>query len=261
MTLQVLVAAVGQKPRELAAQMHISSDAIIINQDDHFEYEEFSAGAGQVRAYSLVERGVGLSRNTGLLRATADIILFSDDDIVLQDDYADTIIEEFAAHPKADIIIFNVQVDERRRTYENKDYRRIRWHNYGRYPTYGIAARRGRLHETRVTFSLLFGGGAPYSSGEDSIFLHDCLKKGLKLYASPRYIGSETYRQSTWFSGYSEKFFHDRGVAYRQLYGRLAKPFALRFLWTKRAEMCQEISVRSAYKLMKSGIMNEQAVV
>ena len=253
MNIQVLIAAVGQKPRELAAQMNIASDAIIINQDDHFAYEEFAIGAAKIKAYTFAERGVGLSRNNALLRAEADLVLFSDEDIVLTSGYGAAISSEFAAHPEADMILFNVAVDERRRTYENTSFKRVRWHNYGRYPAYSIAARTARLHSANVTFSLLFGGGAKYSSGEDGLFLHDCLKKGLKIYASPIWIGSETYRESTWFRGYNEKFFYDRGVIYRHLYGKMAKVLAFRFLWVKRREMCREIGFGQAYRLMKQG--------
>ena len=36
----------------------------------------------------LNERGIGLSRNTALMRATADIILFADEDVTYKDGYA-----------------------------------------------------------------------------------------------------------------------------------------------------------------------------
>ena len=39
-----------------------------------------------------------------------------------------------------------------------------------------FAVRRERLQAANITFSLLFGGGAKYSNGEDSLFL-----KGLPL--------------------------------------------------------------------------------
>ncbi|MDR0220629.1 MAG: glycosyltransferase family 2 protein [Lachnospiraceae bacterium] len=254
MTLQLLVAALQQNPRELAATMNIASDAIIVNQDDFFAYEKFAIGTAQIEAYTFAERGVGLSRNNALLRAKADIVLFSDEDIALDKDYAETIRAEFAAHPKADVILFNVAVDERRRTYWNKTYKRVRWYNYGRYPAYSIAARRARLHEMGVTFSLLFGGGARYGAGEDNLFLHDCLKKGLRIFASPGAIGQETYRESTWFKGYNEKYFYDCGVLYRYLYGTMAGACALRFLLAKKGTMCQEIGFWQAFRLMKKGI-------
>jgi glycosyltransferase involved in cell wall biosynthesis len=255
MTLQVLVAAVKQNVRDLTTKMNLETSAIIINQDDHFAYEEFAiANDATIKTYTFAERGVGLSRNNALLRAEADIILFSDEDIVLESGYAETIKQEFAAHPEADLILFNVAVDERRATYRNTAFKRIRWYNYGRYPTYSIAARTKSLHSANITFSLLFGGGAKYSNGEDSLFLRDCLQKGLRIYGSPRNIGSETYRESTWFEGYNEKFFNDRGVLYRYLYGCMAKPYALRFLLAKRSEMCREIDFKQAYRLMKIGI-------
>ncbi|MCL2051040.1 MAG: glycosyltransferase family 2 protein [Lachnospiraceae bacterium] len=254
MSLQVLVAAMGQNVHSLAEQMNLKSNAIIINQDDYFGYEEFTHGEAKIKAYTFAERGVGLSRNNALLRADSDIVLFSDEDIVLNSSYPEMIAKEFKLFPHADIILFNVFVDERRSTYRNLEHKRVRWFNYGRYPAYSIAARVKSLHEANITFSLLFGGGAKYSNGEDSLFLRDCLKKGLKIYGSPVNIGREIYRESTWFQGYNEKFFYDRGVLYHFLYGRMAKLLALRFLLAKKGEICQEIKLKQAYRLMKSGI-------
>ena len=108
-----------------------------------------------------------------------------------------------------------------------------------------------------MTFSLLFGGGAKYSNGEDSIFIRDCLKKKLRATAVPVTIGKEVPRPSTWFSGYNEKFFFDRGVLYAYLYGCMAVPFALRFLLKHRNIMFKEgypISMKQAYSLMKKGL-------
>ncbi|MDR2547398.1 MAG: glycosyltransferase family 2 protein [Lachnospiraceae bacterium] len=265
MGLQVLVSAVKKEAKELARQMNLESNAIIIIQDDGFAFQEFEIDSGinsddgsivkkKVKAYTFAERGVGLSRNNALMRAEDELLLFSDEDIVFDHGYAQIITREFAAHPAADLIMFNVKVDKRRATYENKAFHRVRWYNYGRYPAYSIAARTDKIHAANVNFSLLFGGGAKYASGEDTLFLHDCLKKGLRLFASPQFIGCEVYRESTWFDGFTEKFFHDRGVMYRYLYGVMANPLAFRFLWSKRKEMCRDIKLRQAYHLMKEGI-------
>ena len=103
-------------------------------------------------------------------------------------------------------------------------------------------------------YSVLYGGGARYSNGEDSLFLRDCLKAGLRIYSHTICIGEEIERQSTWFSGYHEKFFRDRGVLYHDLYGAAAVPLALRFLWVHRNEMCREIPLKRAFALMREGI-------
>lgn len=254
MRLQVLVAAVNKEVNELAEKMGITSEAVIVNQCDHYDYCEYQHGGKQIRCFSMAERGVGLSRNTALMRADGDICLFSDEDIVFDKGYEEAVVKAFEENPKADLITFNFKVDPSRATYHNGAYKRIRWYNYGRYPTYAVAGRTAALHRANVSFSLLFGGGAKYSNGEDSLFLHDCLKKGLRLYASPVCLGQEVYRESTWFKGYNEKFFVDRGVLYHHLYGMMARPFSLRFLVCHRGEMLKEMGFKAAYRLMKQGI-------
>ena len=115
------------------------------------------------------------------------------------------------------------------------------------------------MHRKNLSFSLLFGGGARYSNGEDSLFIRDCIKKGMKVYKTPVTIGREQERESTWFSGYHKKFFFDRGVLYVHLYGRLAKPMALQFLLRHRAVMCQEIPMKKAFGIMCDGIREAES--
>ena len=76
------------------------------------------------------------------------------------------------------MLLFNVRVQESRFTYWNSFYKRVRWYNCGRYPAYSFALRTAKMHEKNLTYSLLFGGGAKYANGEDSLFIHDCLKAG-----------------------------------------------------------------------------------
>ncbi len=254
MKLQVLVAAVNKQPQMLADSMNLQTDAVIVNQCDSYSYEEFYRTDKRIQCLAMKERGVGLNRNTALLHATGDIVLFSDEDICFYDDYEEKVLSAFGENPDADIITFNFKVHKTRATYYNKEERRIRWYNYGRYPTFAVAAKLEALRKANVSFSLLFGGGAKYSNGEDSLFLRDCLKAGLHLYTSMAEIGEEVYRESTWFQGYNEKFFVDRGVLYHFLYGGLAKLFSLRFLYAHKVEMCKEIPLKEAYKLMKKGI-------
>lgn len=257
--VQVLVSALNQDINSLPSKMNIETDAVIVNQCGQYDYQEFpAASSGKVQCLCMPERGVGLSRNTALLHADADICLFSDEDIVLSKGYGEAIKEAYAQHPDADMLLFNVKVSEARRTYWNEDVKRVRWYNYGRYPAYSISGKLDSFRRANVFFSLLFGGGAKYSNGEDSLFLHDCLKAGLKIYALPICIGEEIERESTWFFGYTEKFFTDRGVLYHYLYGKMAAVFALRFLLKNRAVMCRDISFKKAYMLMREGIKSQR---
>ena len=94
-----------------------------------------------------------------------------------------------------------------------------------------------------------------YSCGEDSIFLYDCLKRGLKMIAVPVSIAElrET-RESTWFSGYNDKYFMDKGVLYAYLYGKRAPLIALYNCVRHRNGRYKSYGWKKAYQKMCTGI-------
>ena len=238
----------------VAENMKLEADAIVINQTDSFGFEEYQYKEHRIKIYCMNEKGVGLSRNNALLRADGDIVLFSDEDIVYNEGYAKAVLDAFEANPDIDMIFFNFDVAEDRQTYHIEKKGRVRRYNCGRYPTYSLAVRREVLHKKGITFSLLFGGGAKYSNGEDSLFIKQCIKSGMKALALPVTLGREVPRPSTWFNGYTDKFFYDRGVLYKALYKGLAKPLALRFLIAHRDIMLTDRKLMDAYKLMTQGM-------
>ena len=197
MKVEVLASVMNTTLPETVEHMNLQSDAVIINQCDRLAYEEMKiAGHGGsaeadpqeeylIRYYSFPERGIGRSRNEAILRAEGDICLFSDADIVYEDGYEAAILAEFEKNPEADMIIFNITVEEERRTYHITERKRVHWYNCGRYGAVSFAIRRDRLLESGITFSLLFGGGAKCSNGEDSLFLTEFIKKGYLLIWHP----------------------------------------------------------------------------
>lgn len=253
MRVEVLASVMNEEPMALLERMGLESDAVIINQCHRLGMEEIAYRGHQVRFFSFPDRGVGRSRNEAILRAEGDICLFSDADIVYEPGYADKIASEFERNHDADMILFNITVEEARRTYHITERRRVRWFNCGRYGAVSFAVRRDSLLASGVTFSLLFGGGARYGSGEDSLFLKEFMDKGYAVYTAPVTIGRETAGESTWFSGYDEKFFRDKGVLYRYLYGRLARVMALRFLLAHRKKLCAQVPLGQAYRWMRQG--------
>ena len=254
MRLQMLISGMNLDTTHVAENMKLEADAIVINQTDSFGFEEYQYKEHRIKIYCMNEKGVGLSRNNALLRADGDIVLFSDEDIVYNEGYAKAVLDAFEANPDIDMIFFNFDVAEDRQTYHIEKKGRIRSYNCGRYPTYSLAVRREVLHKKGITFSLLFGGGAKYSNGEDSLFIKQCIKSGMKALALPVTLGREVPRPSTWFNGYTDKFFYDRGVLYKALYKGLAKPLALRFLIAHRDIMLTDRKLMDAYKLMTQGM-------
>lgn len=254
MSVEVLASVMNSSIKEITAQMNLDSDAVIINQCDCLAQEETEYKEHRVRFFSFPDRGIGRSRNEAILRAEGDICLFADEDIVYESGYAEAVEQEFAKNPKADMILFNITIEEDRRTYHITERKRVHWYNCGRYGAVSFAIKRASLLASGVTFSLLFGGGAKYSNGEDSLFLKEFMDKGYRVYTAPVTIGKERAGESTWFEGYNEKFFYDRGVLYHYLYGGAARLLAWRFLIAHKQVLCRDAALKRAYSWMAEGI-------
>lgn len=249
MTIQVLVATMNQMDHSLPKKMRIKSDAIIGNQCNYNAIEEITWQGHKIKYLHFAEHGVGLNRNNALMRATADICLFADDDMVYCNDYIETIISAFNKHPDADVIIFNIKEKHSTR-YIIKKNERVWYHNYLRYGTARVAVRLKSIRENGICFNLCYGGGTEHCHGEDNIFLTECLKKGLKMYAVPHYIAQLTEeRESTWNTGYDQKYLCDQGHLYRAISRRWWKLLCLQDA-IRRAKRDYKISWFDAYKKM-----------
>lgn len=251
MNVQVLLSCMHQKDYSIINQANLQTDSIIINQADEFKKEVFQKGAAEIIFLTLDERGVGLSRNNALMRSTADIILFADEDMTYVDGYEAIVLEEFRKNSKADMIVFNVPSTNPERTSALiTSPGRVRRYNCLKYGTVRMAVKAERLKEREIFFSLLFGGGAKYSSGEDSKLIYRAIKSGMRVYASPRIIGYVTQEGSSWFEGYTKKFFVDKGVLYRSLSPRFHIIFSLRFILKNRKRFPQDFSLLQLMQFM-----------
>ncbi|MDE1548155.1 hypothetical protein [Jeotgalibaca caeni] len=233
MDLQVLVATMNQKDDALIERMNLQSDAIIINQTDTHNYEKVERNGKTIEIYSFAERGVGLSRNSALMRASAAHALLADDDMVYVDGYPKLVEEQFKKYPDADVLIFNLEEEIPTRYIIRQPFQ-VSKRNYMRFGAARIAFRPESIHKKGIFFHLQFGGGTPHSNGEDTIFLRDCLEKRLKIMAVPVTIAKLTEeRESTWFKGYNEKYYRDRGALFKTLSPKLYHLLILQFVVRK----------------------------
>lgn len=253
MKLQVLVSTMHQTDHSLLEKMNIRSDAIVINQCDHDCIERFTFRGYDILWMSLNERGVGLSRNNALMRASGDILLFADDDVVYTDDYVEKITGCFENNPKSDLIVFNLQSQNRNRpeAIVEKEYK-LHWYNSLKFGACRIAIRQAVIRKANVFYSLLFGGGAKFQSGEDNLFIIQCLKKGVSGLASKEIIGTVQQEESTWFKGFDEKYFFDKGVLMKQCFGPWAKLLLIALL-AKNGRQTQELGLKMALGLAFKG--------
>ncbi len=213
--LEVLIAAVN-KQISLYNELNLDSHCIIANQCNSVGF----MSNDKCKYISTNTRGVGKNRNIALMYSSAKYILFGDDDINYVNNLEEIIVNCFNEIKNADVLIFNIEttgndeIAQGRR--QNRKVKRVRWYNYMNYGAVRIACRRERIFQNNIWFSDLFGGGAKYSCGEDTIFLSDCLKNKLKIYCVPITIATVDQSSSSWFNGYNEKYFIDKGALLRK---------------------------------------------
>ncbi|MBR2616245.1 MAG: glycosyltransferase [Clostridia bacterium] len=239
--------------------MNLQSDVVFANQSDETGYREVSFGENTARMISTATRGVGVNRNLALLYATGEYLLFSDDDLRYVDGYRDTVERAFSELPRADCIIFNIETvgsDIGRR--QNGKARRVRWYNALNYGAVRLAVRRSSVSREGIFFNCNFGGGTPFSCGEDTLYIISMLKKGLKLYAYPALIATVDQTESTWFRGYTEKYYFDKGVLYASISRPFGRLLCLQDLIRHPNYKKNGLSFSRAYAWMKRGLKSQK---
>ena len=255
--LQVLVATMHQTDLSIVKNLNIRCDAVIANQAAREEIINANTEHGVCKMVTTPTRGVGLNRNIALMAAEGDIVLFADDDMLYYDDMPEKVVQAFSEHQKADVLIFGIDIVKNGVIVEKRrsQFRRLHVWNAMKYGTVRIAARRKALLDHNITFHQSFGGGCPFSSGEDTLFLKACFDAGLKVYSHSYVLGSCCKDTSSWFVGHNEKYFYDRGVLVRKLFPKIPYLMALYFgLHFKRETKIGPLKrLRLIYKGVRAG--------
>lgn len=217
MRIQVLISTMNRESLDFLDSMNLSSDVVVGNQNGNNHIKTYNKQFGSVLMICSDKRGLSNNRNTTLEHASGDICILADDDLLYEDNYVKIVEEKFKKHPQADIIVFNIKEKIPKRYVINKEHWVGRF-EYLKYSSVRIAFKRKSIIDSQIIFDAGFGAGAPVPMGEDNIFLHDCLKKKLRILACPDYLVTlKDDRESTWFKGYDDLFFRNKGKFYKRL--------------------------------------------
>ena len=253
--VQVLVATMHQKDYTLTDKMNLETDAIIANQCEKCSNDSYKKNDHKILFLNRPDRGVGLNRNEALLHATGDILTLADDDMIFYKGYEGIIKKAFYEIPDADAIIFNIETigqDMGRR--DNSKVKRVRFYNALNYGAARLSMKKNSVKRENILFHTCFGGGTKFSAGEDTLFIADMLKHGLKVYAYPETIASVDQTSSTWFAGYNHKYYYDKGVFFRALSKKFAYVLCIQDLIRHKDYKKNQMKFSEALNEMKKGI-------
>lgn len=252
MTFEILMSCMHQQDDTLVRRSGITGDATVINQCDREDYMEYATAKGTARIFSTRQRGLTRSRNMAIANARGDICLICDDDETFVPDYEEKILQAYDQLPQADIVI--LKMVDRTPSFPDR-VMRLRFPLTMKVSSCQISFRRERLLAAGIRFDTLLGAGSGNGAEEELKFLLDCQKAGLKIYYTPVEIASVAQTDSTWFDGFDEKFFENRGATTRYILGfGMAMLYGLYYVLRKRAMYQADISPKAAWKAILRGI-------
>lgn len=170
-------------------------------------------------------KGLSKNRNNCLRHATGDIVMILDDDVKLKHEYLDRVLS-FFNDSEVDLAVSKIETPEGQpeyKHYSNQGYFLNNIKQLKNVSSVEISFRLKPLVEKSIFFNEAFGLGMQANSGEELIFLNDCMRKGLKIKYFPEYTVCHDFESSTKsISPYSEKRLFVAGAQAAALYGKAA---------------------------------------
>lgn len=256
MNLEVLVSTMNRDDLNLIDVMNIKSDVLIINQSSQYSKNIELTNKFNIRLLNYNEKGLSKSRNRALKNAKGDVCLIADDDVRYHENYAEKITKAHEKYTNYDIIVFAVPTTNASRAksyYTTK--KKMGYIRSLKIASFEISFKRESIINKNISFNEKFGAGSgQHSMGEENIFIYQCLNKGLKVLYLPIEIGTVTHEESTWFSGYNEKYFMDLGACYAAMSPKYSKILALQFALRKYHKYKGSLNIITACNKMFEGV-------
>lgn len=232
-------------------EKNIFNDVLIINQvkDELITNRKIIDEENNITMLSFNEKGLSKSRNRGLENANADIILLTDDDVTFEKNFENTIIQAFEQNKDADIITFQVKTPEGDLL---KNYSKYKFKHNKRsvlkVSSIEIAIKKSSIDQFGMRYDEKFGLGAKYISGEENIFLTECIKKGMNIVYEPKVINIHPKESSG--KNLNINSIYSKGALFYKLLGIKSVLFNLLFLVKKR-NILRDKLFKSIYYIYK----------
>ncbi|MDE7096356.1 MAG: glycosyltransferase, partial [Muribaculaceae bacterium] len=132
-------------------------------------------------------KGIAVNRNIALCHATAPVLLISDDDTDYTEENLNAVLKGFRDYPDADILTFRFESESVKKIYPESVCPLDSPPKGYFISSIEIAFRKDSV-KGKVWFNEYFGVGALFRSGEEDIFIRDCLDSGMSGFFLPETI-------------------------------------------------------------------------
>ena len=166
-------------------EKNIKDHVIIVNQNLNHKCNDktYFDESNDIKMVTYTEKGISKSRNRLLTNSKNGIGIITDDDITFVPDYTTLIEKVYEENPTADIITFNIKIGDKI-IGSDKQFKHNQISIFS-ICSCQISLKINSIKDKSISFDESFGIGSSFSSGEENIFLNDCLAKGLNIIHVP----------------------------------------------------------------------------
>lgn len=212
--------------------------------------------------YNTNELGISKSRNFGLKHSEFEISLIGDDDLIYVDKLEEKICNAFQSNPNYDVICFKT---DKKKIFLRNQKKRINRLNLTSISSVQIAYKTEKIKNSGISFDERFGTGSTmFNSGEENIFISECLEKGISILYVPIRILMIPNSESSWFRGFDENYFYSKGALLYKLFHQYSDVFFFLFIILKLNNMkTNGLTYNKAMYSMKKGkndLMKEEEI-
>lgn len=227
------------------SNLDYSTDCLVVNQCGRNE----TSKKGRLKLINSDTIGLSKSRNIAINNASKDICVICDDDVNYIKGFEEIIINSFKENEEIDILTFQIKTPEGElfKSYNSKEFK----HNTKsilKVSSIEVAFRLKSIKDNNIKFDEDFGLGSQYISGEENIFLLDCLKGGLKAKYIPKPIAIHPNESSG--QKLDSLAIYSKGALFFRLFG--IKSVILNFIFIiKKANLIKISKLQSILNIYK----------
>ncbi|MBW6464466.1 MAG: glycosyltransferase [Firmicutes bacterium] len=159
--------------------------------DERFKKIPESLKRSDILVGQIEGRGLSRNRNNAFSMADGDIAILADDDVHYREEYINNVIKTFEAEPDLGVACLKIATPEGDPEFKDyTDHPYLLNEESSHYiSTLEISYRIKLIRSRGIVFDERFGLGSELNSfGEEAVFIHDCIRAGIKVKYIPEYV-------------------------------------------------------------------------
>ncbi|MCP2027238.1 glycosyltransferase involved in cell wall biosynthesis [Flavobacterium sp. HSC-32F16] len=208
---------------------HFSTfNLLIVNQTEN---TNLNSDYDSVRVLNTNEKGLSKSRNKAIQNASKSICLFTDDDVIFEENLRMKILSSFEKDLESSIITFNHSrigdLEPQKKTIQTFSHNQKSIWNVS---SIEIAFKLNDIKKSNISFDENFGLGSFFETAEEFLFLKSALSQNLKVSFDPQIIVSHPQFSSGKNEG-SDSIIYARSALFYKLYHNFAYVWLIKYVF------------------------------